>query len=114
MRASQDTYCINTGTLCLPCFCRHSAVWTECHDWRLAAELVLVYCRKGGSGSLDYQTVWHDATRWQFASKQDLDLFHANQKNMRLDMTVIAPWASPGRTATKMQSILKTFTIVER
>ena len=25
-------------------------------------------------GSLDYQTVWHDA-RWQFANKRDLDLF---------------------------------------
>ena len=61
---------------------------------------------KAVPGSLDYQTVWHDA-RWQFASKQDLDLFHANQKNMRLNMTVIAPWASPGRTATKIQSILR-------
>ena len=28
-------------------------------------------------GSLDYQTVWHDA-RWQFANKEDLDLFLAN------------------------------------
>src|SRR3984885_3160412 len=28
-------------------------------------------------GSLDYQTVWHDA-RWQFANKADLDLFVAN------------------------------------
>jgi uncharacterized protein YaiE (UPF0345 family) len=28
-------------------------------------------------GSLDYQTVWHDA-RWQFANKTDLDLFVAN------------------------------------
>ena len=25
-------------------------------------------------GTLEYQTVWHDA-RWQFASKEDLDLF---------------------------------------
>jgi hypothetical protein len=32
---------------------------------------------KAVPGSLDYQTVWHDA-RWQFASKQDLDLFLAN------------------------------------
>ena len=28
-------------------------------------------------GSLDYQTVWHDA-RWQFANKEDLALFAAN------------------------------------
>jgi hypothetical protein len=28
-------------------------------------------------GTLDYQTVWHDA-RWQFASKENLDLFTAN------------------------------------
>ena len=32
---------------------------------------------KAVPGSLDYQTVWHDA-RWQFANKQDLDLFLAN------------------------------------
>jgi len=32
---------------------------------------------KAVPGSLDYQTVWHDA-RWQFASKEDLDLFTAN------------------------------------
>ena len=31
---------------------------------------------KAVPGSLDYQTVWHDA-RWQFANKQDLDLFLA-------------------------------------
>ena len=29
------------------------------------------------------------------------------QKNMRLNMMVIAPWASPGRTATKIRSILR-------
>jgi hypothetical protein len=28
-------------------------------------------------GRLEYQTVWH-AARWQFASKEDLDLFTAN------------------------------------
>ena len=61
---------------------------------------------KAVPGSLDYQTVWHDA-RWQFANKQDLDLFLANQKNMRPNMMVIAPWGSPGRTATKIQSILR-------
>jgi hypothetical protein len=32
---------------------------------------------KAVPGSLDYQTVWHDA-RWQFANKTDLDLFTAN------------------------------------
>jgi hypothetical protein len=32
---------------------------------------------KAVPGTLEYQTVWHDA-RWQFASKQDLDLFTAN------------------------------------
>ena len=32
---------------------------------------------KAVPGSLDYQTVWHDA-RWQFANKVDLDLFVAN------------------------------------
>jgi hypothetical protein len=32
---------------------------------------------KAVPGSLDYQTVWHDA-RWQFANKEDLDLFKAN------------------------------------
>jgi hypothetical protein len=32
---------------------------------------------KAVPGSLDYQTVWHDA-RWQFANKEDLDLFLAN------------------------------------
>ena len=32
---------------------------------------------KAVPGSLDYQTVWHDA-RWQFANKEDLDLFVAN------------------------------------
>ena len=32
---------------------------------------------KAVPGSLDYQTVWHDA-RWQFANKGDLDLFVAN------------------------------------
>lgn len=32
---------------------------------------------KAVPGTLDYQTVWHDA-RWQFASKQDLELFVAN------------------------------------
>ena len=32
---------------------------------------------KAVPGALEYQTVWHDA-RWQFASKQDLDLFVAN------------------------------------
>jgi hypothetical protein len=32
---------------------------------------------KAVPGSLEYQTIWHDA-RWQFASKADLDLFLAN------------------------------------
>jgi hypothetical protein len=32
---------------------------------------------KAVPGSLDYQTVWHDA-RWQFANKEDLELFKAN------------------------------------
>jgi hypothetical protein len=32
---------------------------------------------KAVPGSLEYQTVWHDA-RWQFANKEDLDLFVAN------------------------------------
>jgi hypothetical protein len=32
---------------------------------------------KAVPGRLDYQTVWHDA-RWQFANKEDLDLFTAN------------------------------------
>ncbi len=32
---------------------------------------------KAVPGKLEYQTVWHDA-RWQFASKEDLDLFTAN------------------------------------
>ena len=32
---------------------------------------------KAVPGSLDYHTVWHDA-RWQFANKEDLDLFLAN------------------------------------
>jgi hypothetical protein len=32
---------------------------------------------KAVPGSLEHQTVWHDA-RWQFASKEDLDLFLAN------------------------------------
>jgi hypothetical protein len=32
---------------------------------------------KAVPGSLEYQTIWHDA-RWQFATKQDLDLFTAN------------------------------------
>jgi hypothetical protein len=32
---------------------------------------------KAVPGRLEYQTVWHDA-RWQFASKEDLDLFTAN------------------------------------
>ena len=31
---------------------------------------------KAVPGSLEYQTVWHDA-RWQFANKADLDLFIA-------------------------------------
>jgi hypothetical protein len=32
---------------------------------------------KAVPGRLEYQTTWHDA-RWQFASKEDLDLFTAN------------------------------------
>jgi hypothetical protein len=32
---------------------------------------------KAVPGTLEYQTVWHDA-RWQFANKEDLDLFIAN------------------------------------
>jgi hypothetical protein len=32
---------------------------------------------KAVPGTLDYQTVWHDA-RWQFSSKENLDLFTAN------------------------------------
>jgi hypothetical protein len=32
---------------------------------------------KAVPGSLEYQTIWHDA-RWQFADKADLDLFIAN------------------------------------
>src|SRR6201996_517285 len=32
---------------------------------------------KAVPGTLEYQTVWHDA-RWQFASKEDLDLFSAD------------------------------------
>jgi hypothetical protein len=32
---------------------------------------------KAVPGTLEYQTVWHDA-RWQFANKDDLDLFLAN------------------------------------
>ena len=32
---------------------------------------------KAVPGRLEHQTVWHDA-RWQFASKEDLDLFTAN------------------------------------
>jgi hypothetical protein len=32
---------------------------------------------KAVPGSLDYQTVWHDA-RWQFSSKENLDLFIKN------------------------------------
>jgi hypothetical protein len=32
---------------------------------------------KAVPGSLEYQTVWHDA-RWQFANKEDLALFVAN------------------------------------
>ena len=32
---------------------------------------------KAVPGNLDYQTVWHDA-RWQFANKEDLELFKAN------------------------------------
>jgi hypothetical protein len=34
---------------------------------------------KAVPGTLEYQTVWHDA-RWQFASKEDLDLFTADPK----------------------------------
>ena len=36
----------------------------------------VAYHTKGKAipGSPDYQTIWHDA-RWQFASKEDLDLF---------------------------------------
>ncbi len=39
----------------------------------------VAYFTKGKAipGTLEYQTVWHDA-RWQFASKEDLDLFTAN------------------------------------
>ena len=32
---------------------------------------------KAVPGSLDFQTIWHDA-RWQFANKEDLDLFLVN------------------------------------
>jgi hypothetical protein len=32
---------------------------------------------KAVPGTLEYQTIWHDA-RWQFASKKDLDLFTSN------------------------------------
>jgi hypothetical protein len=32
---------------------------------------------KAVPGTLEYQTIWHDA-RWQFANKEDLDLFTAN------------------------------------
>jgi YHS domain len=32
---------------------------------------------KAVPGKLDYQTVWHDA-RWQFSSKENLDLFTAD------------------------------------
>ena len=32
---------------------------------------------KATPGRLDYETVWHDA-RWQFSSKENLDLFVAN------------------------------------
>src|ERR1700753_3341417 len=32
---------------------------------------------KAVPGTLEYQTIWHSA-RWQFATKQDLDLFTAN------------------------------------
>src|ERR1700753_1861793 len=39
----------------------------------------VAYFTKGKAlpGTLEYQTVWHDA-RWQFANKEDLDLFTAN------------------------------------
>jgi hypothetical protein len=61
---------------------------------------------KAVPGSLDYQTVWHDA-RWQFASKQDLDLFLANPEKYAAQYDGHCAMASPGRTATKIQSILR-------
>ena len=44
-----------------------------------SAVTILCYFTVGKAvpGSLEYQTIWHDA-RWQFATKQDLDLFTAN------------------------------------
>jgi len=41
----------------------------------------VAYFTKGKAipGRLEFQTVWHDA-RWQFASKEDLDLFMAEPK----------------------------------
>ena len=41
---------------------------------------------KAVPGSLDYQTVWHDA-RWQFANKEDLDLFLATPEKYAKNMT---------------------------
>ena len=55
-------------------------------------------------GSLHYQTVWHDA-RWHSPIRRTSLSSSPIQRNMRLNMMVIAPWASPTRTATKIQSI---------
>jgi hypothetical protein len=61
---------------------------------------------KAVPGSLDYQTVWHDA-RWQFANKQDLDLFLANPEKYAAQYDGHCAMGSHTRTATKIRSILR-------
>ena len=48
---------------------------------------------KAVPGTLDYQVVWHDA-RWQFASKENLDLFNHDPEKYAAQYDDIAPWAS--------------------
>jgi hypothetical protein len=61
---------------------------------------------KAVPGSLDYQTVWHDA-RWQFANKEDLDLFLANPEKYAAQYDGHCPWGLHTRAATKIQLILR-------
>jgi hypothetical protein len=61
---------------------------------------------KAVPGSLEYQTIWHDA-RWQFANKADLDLFVANPDKYAAQYDGHCAWALGTRAATKTQSILR-------
>ena len=65
---------------------------------------IVAYLAKGKPvpGTLENQTVWRDA-RWQFANKEDLDLFVANPEKLRPTMMCMGHT----RTTTSVQRSLQ-------